>query len=100
MKIDTDIVKEIHAIEITGDMTFQQAYDKFYELLKRYSIYQWKKSKNGHTGSSPEYVMVHAIFKQHLEHALVWFTLGASGPGFEVPDSVWEGGKDSEPNNE
>ena len=95
MKIDTEIVKEINAIEIKGNMTFQQVYNKFYKILKKHKIYQWKKSDNGngHHGSSPEYVMCHAIFKQHLEMATVWFTLGTSGQGFKVPDSVWEGGK-------
>lgn len=95
MKIDSNIVKEIHAIEIKGNMTLQQIYNEFYELMKKHGIYQWKKSENGngHTGSSPEYVMCHCIFQKHLEMTLVWFGLGVNDMGFEVPDFIWEGGK-------
>lgn len=95
MKIDSKIVKEIHAIEIKGNMTFQQIYNKFYEILKKHKIYQMKKTgkNDNYQGNSPEYVMCHAVLKQHIESALMWFTLGTSGQSFEIPNSVWEGKK-------
>lgn len=95
MKIDSNIVKEIHAIEIKGDTTIQQMYDDFYEIMKNHKIFQWKKSKegNGHSGNSPEFVMCHAVFKQHVENKITLMTImgGTDMFNFKVPDSVWEG---------
>jgi len=71
----------------------QEIYNEFYKLMEKHGIWQWHKSEIGHTGSSPEYVMCHTVFKQHLEMQLTWFGLGITDCDFEVPDYMWEGGE-------
>lgn len=95
MKIDTKIVEEINAIKLKGTMTFQQVYDRFFEIMKDHGIYQWKKAPDrlGHMGNTPEYVMCYAIFRQHLEMQLALFNVGVNDMGFEVPDYMYEGGQ-------
>lgn len=95
MKIDTNIVEEIHGIKIMGNMTLQEIYNSFFKIMGRHGIYQWKLAPDrlGHMGNTPEYVMCYAIFKQHLESHLAWLNLGVNDMEFEVPDYMFEGGK-------
>lgn len=95
MKIDTDILKQIQGIEVRGDKTLQEHYNEFFEILREHGIYQWHLSENGngHTGSSAEFVMCHAVFREHLESGYMWMTLGLPDRGFSVPDYMWEGKK-------
>ena len=93
MKINSKITKEIQAIKIHGDKTLQEMYDEFYAVMKKHEIYAWKqagKTKKGYHGHSPEFVMCHAVFKQHMEGAIMG---GTDLFKFKIPKSVYEGKK-------
>ena len=98
MKVSSKIVKEVHAIKITGDKTLQEMYDEFYAVMKKHKIYAWKKAGKdgkGYNGHSPEFVMCHSVFKQHMENAITMMTMmgGTDLFKFKVPKTIWEGKK-------
>ena len=98
MKVSSKIVKEIHAIKITGDKTLQEMYDEFYAVMKKHKIYAWKKAGKdgkGYHGHSPEFVMCYSVFKQHMENAITMMTMmgGTDLFKFKVPKTIWEGKK-------
>ena len=96
MKIDSNIVKEIQSIKIRGEMTFQEVYNKFYKILKKHKIFQWKKSgKGSHHGNSPEFIMCLGVFKQSLENQIMFLTFMGGNDKFNVPDYMWEGGRNA-----
>ena len=92
MKLDVaDITKRINKIKITGETTFQEAYDQFFEIMKDHGIYQWHRTENGSLqGSSPEFVMCHSHFMVHIEMEMRWLTMMGERKDFILPDFLTE----------
>jgi hypothetical protein len=83
------IVREIHAIKITGDTTLNMVLKEFYDVMRKHGIKEGTWSENGRTICNGEWIVFRETLRSRWEMAFTMQSLVN-----EVPEDLLAYGKE------